>query len=152
MSSQQIRTLLEQIVREIGDSVYISAEDKDIESFFEWTRKVLPELRSNLSGYIEFSKIADGLSFNGLYIYSIVPRSENNIYDSNEEWWDNERQKRYLFFADDSISWYCLEISSGVFYVLDKPSGERMEHFQSFDELICRALEAVLCDEDDDED
>ena len=147
MLSEQIKSLVERIdisKRKIGRSAYSSADNYCEKSFFEWTEKLFPGVKSDLSGYIAFSKIANGLNYNGLFVYSIIPGDKYNIYNSNEEWWDVGNQRKYLFFADDSISWYCLDVSSGIFNVLDKPGGEEMEQYCSFDELLSCALEASL--------
>ena len=139
MSSNEVYAIVERIdisKRRIGRSAYSSASENDEKEFLEWLSKISPDLKDSLSGYIAFSKIANGLNYNGLFIYSITPGAKYNIYSSNEEWWDVEEQKKYLFFADDSISWYCQEISSGAFYVMNKPGGEKMEQYKSFNELF----------------
>jgi len=147
MSCNEVYAIVERIdtsKRRIGRSAYSSASENNEKDFLKWLNKISPDLENSLSGYIAFSKIANGLNYNGLFIYSITPGDKHSIYSTNEEWWDVEEQKKYLFFADDSISWYCQEISSGAFYVLDRPSGEKMEQHQTFDELLCSALNAAL--------
>jgi hypothetical protein len=142
----QINEIIEQIdvlKRSFGRNVYSSAKEEDEEKFLDWIKDIFRG-GMDLSSYVSFSRLANGLNHNGLFFYSITPQAKNNIYDSNEEWWEVEDHRKYLFFADDSISWYCMEILSGEYYVLDKPSGEKMKSFSSFNELLYCALEAAL--------
>ena len=106
--------------------------------------KLFPNLTLNISEIISFSRAANGLNFNGLFVYSLTPDIENNIYESNSEWWNNEHQRKYLFLADDSISWYCVDTKEAAFLVLDKPSGERINKCKTFDELILIALDIAF--------
>jgi hypothetical protein len=140
-------TLLKQIDEEeqaFGDSIYQSCSDEEVSFFSAWVSQHFSIEENKLRDYIDFSRVANALNYNGLFVYGISKENEYSIFAMNEVWWDVETQKRYLFYADDSISWYCLDVSSGVFYVLDKPSGEKMEQYQTFDELLCCALEAAL--------
>jgi len=136
---------IEEIENKFGGSIFNSCNESDISAFQVWIDEINLKCSHELSGFIDISRIADGLTFNGLIIYSITPDDdENSIYSMNETWWENEHLSKYLFFADDSISWFCLEISTGIFRVLDKASGEKMEEYSSFNELICRAFETML--------
>ena len=141
----RITTLLQRIEereQKFGDSIYNSHTDP--EHFLKWGRECFPNLEADFSVYLFLTSLVDGLNFNGLYIYGTTPNADYNIYDNNLDWWDVEYQKRYLFFADDSISWFCLEADSGIYYVLDKPSGSKMEQFETLGELLVRALETSL--------
>lgn len=85
--------------------------------------------------YIRFLRTNNGLDFNGLKIYGVDSSLLENapsdaIYgfiETNEVWYENIDQKQYLFFGDDDISWYCLNISKGTYEIRDKPSGTLME-------------------------
>jgi len=133
---------IEEREQKFGDSIYQSCSDS--EYFYKWVKECFPNLEADFSAYLFLTGIADGLNFNGLYIYGITPNSEYDIYENNLDWWDVEYQKRYLFFGDDSISWFCLEADSGIYYILDKPSGSKMEQFETLGELLISALETSL--------
>jgi hypothetical protein len=53
-------------------------------------------------------------------------------------------KSNYLFFGDSNISWYCLDIDNNVFLELDKPSGDIVEEYNSFQEMINEAIKSVL--------
>jgi hypothetical protein len=128
----------------IHRSIYNQISEDAIHYFKEWLKtRVCVEL-DYLDAMVAFAKLADGLNFNGLFIYSLDPTANHNIYDSNADWWEVEAQRQYLFFADDDISWYCVQLEDKEFWVLDKPSGERMESFDSLDALLTAALETSL--------
>ena len=68
--------------------------------------------------YIEFLTEINGLEHNGLVVYGIddnIVRKKSNqsvtgYIDTNEIWYENDEQKKYMFFADGNISWYCYNI------------------------------------------
>jgi len=133
---------IEEREQKFGDSIYQSCTDS--EYFYKWVKECFPNLETDFSAILFLTRIADGFNHNGLYIYGLTPTKKYNIYESNLVWWENENQKRYLFFADYDISWYCLEVSSGFYYELDKPSGSKMEQFETLGELLISALETSL--------
>ena len=118
------------------------ASDDEINNLKNWFAN---HSQINIEEYIELIKYINGLSFNGLLIYSLDKECEYNIYNSNEEWWcDNEEQQQYIFFGDDSISWYCVNKNTGKYFILDKPGGNIMEEYGTFNELIIEALNVCL--------
>lgn len=101
--------------------------------------------------YMTFLKQVNGLDFNGLVIYGVdgylLSTASDDVYgfiSMNEIWRENKEQKQYIFFADSSIAWYCLDLESNVYVELDKPSGTVMETYDSFDSLIYTAIQSVL--------
>jgi len=130
--------------RVFDETVYSSVSEKDKAYFADWVNKICPDEKIDFSIFVSFCEIANGLNNNGLFVYSIIPQSENNIYDSNEDWWDVPENKKYIFLGDDDISWYCMEIASGDCYVLDKPSGENIDKYESIEELLLFALTTSL--------
>jgi hypothetical protein len=135
---------IEKIKNRDGKSILLPANDKNIQAIKEWTSR---NIRENLwiSEYENLLKIVNGLEFNGLVIYNAQPDDENNGFiGANEIWRDNEWDSNYLFFGDSSISWYCLDIDDNVFLELDKPSGDIVEEYNSFKEMIDEALKSVL--------
>jgi hypothetical protein len=146
--NNEIKDLLDKIEEEekqYGDSVFAKngkANEKEIEYFKKWivkySNKGFPE-------YIDFVKIINGLNFNGLFLYSLNKKCEYNIYESNETWWDDdEEQKRYIFIGDNDISWFCLNKDNGKYYILDKPGGTIMNEYETFAEIIIKALKISL--------
>ncbi|HOV27514.1 MAG TPA: YrhA family protein [Pseudobacteroides sp.] len=103
--------------------------------------------------YITFLNYINGLNFNGLVIYGIddyIMEAEEDInedtgfIESNELWYENEWQKKYMFFGHSGITWYCYDIEKKIYLELDKPSGSRGLEYNSFDELINKALYDAL--------
>jgi hypothetical protein len=147
MHNETIKILLEKIEIKkqiIKKSIYHAISQDDICFFSKWCSKHFNIDSEVLSECTSLAEIADGLNYNGLFIYSLKPDEENNIYETNDIWWENEEQRKYLFFADDSISWFCWNAEDRLFYILDKPSGEKMDNFVSFAEMMTVALETTL--------
>ena len=102
--------------------------------------------------YIDFLSLINGLEYNGLILYgideNIVDKTNKQkvtgYIDSNEIWYENEWQKKYIFFGDGNISWFCFDISKNNYVELDKPSGELQQEFSGFAEMIEYALESSL--------
>lgn len=98
--------------------------------------------------YIEFLSKINGVEYNGLVLYGVddsITDGNNNqtvtgYIATNEIWYENEGQKAYMFFGDGNISWYCYDISRGIYVELDKPSGELEQEFQNFYDMIDSAL------------
>ncbi len=135
---------IEKIKNQDGKSIMSPASDKNIQLIKDWVSK---NVRENIwiSEYEKLLKIANGLEFNGLVIYNAQSDDENNGFiGANEIWRDNEWDSDYLFFGDSSISWYCFNIDKCVFIELDKPSGEIMEEYKSFEDMINEAIKSVL--------
>ncbi|GHU11462.1 hypothetical protein FACS1894151_11140 [Spirochaetia bacterium] len=42
------------------------------------------------------------------------------------------------------MSWYCLRIGNGKYYVLAKPGGEEMAKYETFNDILNMALEISL--------
>jgi hypothetical protein len=107
---------------------------------------VLPE------SYIEFLKRMNGLDFNGLVIYGVdevlldreMDEEVHGFIETNEIWYENDWQKKYVFFGDSDTAWYCFDLKSCVYVELDKPSGTIIQSFESFDSMLGEALETTL--------
>lgn len=135
---------IEKIKNQDGQSSMLPASDKNIQLIKEWVSK---NVRENLwiSEYEKLLKIVNGLEFNGLVIYNAKSDDETNGFiEENEIWRDNEWDSDYLFFGDSSISWYCFDIDNCVFLELDKPSGDIVEEYESFRDMINEAIKSVL--------
>lgn len=125
-----------------GQTVLDSASDEEIKLFQKWIINKYGEI--DVDDYIYLVKLANGIDFNGLVIYSIKNQSESSIYDSNEIWHENDNLKSYLFYADSDITWYCFDVSNKVYCELDKPSGEVIQIYQTFNDMINVALDSVM--------
>lgn len=102
--------------------------------------------------YLNFLHIVNGLQFNGLNIYGIdeelldITSNESieGIMEMNELWHENDEMKKYIFFGDADISWYCYNRDENVYMELDKPSGTIIGSFDDFDSMLKTALEVAL--------
>lgn len=102
--------------------------------------------------YIEVLKIINGLDFNGFVLYGIDTdflteeplQPIQGIICSNLEWYDLEDNKRYIFLGTDNISWYVWDKIKEAFFLLDKPSGDEVEEYQSFYDMFRRLLTTAL--------
>ncbi|MEK3889368.1 YrhA family protein [Bacillus sp. FSL K6-3431] len=125
-------------------SIRKSASRDNIEVLKRWISQNIKE-DLWIREYESLLKETDGLDFNGLVIYNARADDKNNgLIAANEIWYENEWQRSYLFFGDSSISWYCLDIDNNYFLELDKPSGDIMEQYNSFNEMIKNAMNSVL--------
>lgn len=135
---------IEEFKNRDNKSIMTPANDKDIQLTKEWVSKNVNE---NLwvKDHEAFLKKANGLEFNGLVIYNANPNDDNNgIIGANEIWRENDWDSNYLFFGDSNISWYSLDVDNNVFVELDKPSGEVVEEFENFNEMLEEAINSVL--------
>lgn len=104
------------------------------------------------SEYMDVLKIINGLDFNGFVLYGIDTeflgekplQPIQGIVLSNLEWYELEDNKRYIFFGTDNISWYVWDKLKESYFLLDKPSGDEVEEYQSFDDMFRRMLETSL--------
>ncbi|MCM3188257.1 YrhA family protein [Bacillus subtilis] len=102
--------------------------------------------------YKKFLQTVNGLDFNGLVIYGLdqeLLRKENDeeVYgfiETNEQWHENDEQKKYLFFGDSDTAWYCLDVIENEYLELDKPSGTLMNKFNDFNAMLADALKISL--------
>ncbi|HEX9063431.1 MAG TPA: YrhA family protein [Clostridia bacterium] len=97
--------------------------------------------------YLLFLSCINGVEFNGLVIYGVddyITESNDNedrgYIESNELWYENEEQKKYMFFGHSSITWYCYDVEKKIYLELNKPSGSRGSEYDSFYKLIDKAL------------
>ncbi|MFK3961890.1 YrhA family protein [Pseudalkalibacillus hwajinpoensis] len=137
-------TEVEKIKNQDGKSIMSSANDKNINEIRKWISSNSSE-NSGVFEYEAFLKKVNGLEFNGLVIYNANQYDKNNGFiEANEIWQENEWEGNYLFFGDSNTSWYCLDIDKHTFLELDKPSGDIVEEYSSFEEMITEALKSVL--------
>lgn len=135
--------IIDNILKRYEETIYATSSPQDLDYFCKWFLENCEGLSLD-DEYIEIIALIDCFDFNGLSFYSINNDNENNIYESNDIYWENENLKKYLFIGEDSISWYAIAIDSGKYYMLDKPSSSSMREFNAFKELLLVALESVL--------
>ncbi|MEC1289392.1 YrhA family protein [Bacillus mojavensis] len=146
--------LLEEIRKteaKYGDELNSPVTDQEIRNFEEAVLGKFP-VNEIPSGYKKFLQTVNGLDFNGLVIYGLdqeLLREENDeeVYgfiETNEQWHENDEQKKYLFFGDSDTAWYCLDVIQNEYLELDKPSGTLMNKFNDFNAMLSDALKVSL--------
>ncbi|MCB7159969.1 YrhA family protein [Bacillus subtilis] len=146
--------LLEEIRKteaKYGDELNSPVTDQEIRNFEEAVLGKFP-VNEIPSGYKKFLQTVNGLDFNGLVIYGLdqeLLREENDeeVYgfiETNEQWHENDEQKKYLFFGDSDTAWYCLDVIQNEYLELDKPSGTLMNKFNDFNAMLADALKVSL--------
>jgi hypothetical protein len=149
MLREQLRQI-EKNLEKYGEKLQPPATAKAIEHLRKQAKKRynadLPEQ------YIDFLRTVNGLDFNGLTIYSADnpmqdDSSTESVYgfiESNEVWHENEWQRKYLFFGDSDIGWYCINLDTGLYEEQDKPSGTVMKTFKDFVSMLESAVQRRL--------
>ena len=144
---------LREIVQEqktYGEKVNIGASEGELKRFFEEAKcKRRVELPAD---YAEILKTVNGLEFNGYILYGIDERlldktpdqSINGLIARNEVWYENDRQKRYVFIGESDISWYVYDLEERRYSELDNPSGEECEVFSSLECMVEKMLNDAL--------
>ncbi|MFT4400423.1 YrhA family protein [Bacillus sp. SW14] len=146
--------LLEEIRKteaKYGDELNSPVTDQEIRNFEEAVLGKFP-VNEIPSGYKKFLQTVNGLDYNGLVIYGLdqeLLREENDeeVYgfiETNEQWHENDEQKKYLFFGDSDTAWYCLDVIENEYLELDKPSGTLMNKFNNFTAMLADALKVSL--------
>ncbi|MCY7767897.1 YrhA family protein [Bacillus inaquosorum] len=136
-----------------GDEPNSSATEKEINKFEAAVVGKFP-INEIPTGYKEFLQSVNGLDFNGLVIYGIdndllEEGKDEEVYgfiETNEQWHENDEQKKYLFFGDSDTAWYCLDVIENKYLELDKPSGTPMNKFDDFNAMLAVALKVSLDD------
>lgn len=133
---------LANVLEEYGQNILEPASNEEIEAFQKWVIDKYGEI--DIDEYIYLVKLANGIEFNGLVIYSLKSESEESIYDSNDIWHENINLKEYLFYGDSDITWYCFDVNNKIFSELDKPSGEVIKTYETFNDMLNVALGSVM--------
>ncbi|WP_225435368.1 YrhA family protein [Bacillus aerolatus] len=133
-----------------GERINTGASEEELTEF---QKSVKEELHNELPNeYINVLKIINGLEFNGFILYGIdevlLGNKPNQHIDglitSNQIWYENEEQKKYLFLGESNISWYVFDINKTQYIELDNPSGREMVKFKEFDEMFEKILSDSL--------
>ena len=141
---------IKQVSVKFNDTLNDGITDKELEALISGVEK---ELQVSLpEAYIDVLKLINGLEFNGYILYGAdkellenIPNQRiNGLIDNNKVWYDNEWEKKYLFLGDSSISWYAYDVESGSYFELDKPSGDEMQEFSCFEEMLEKILTDAL--------
>ncbi len=98
--------------------------------------------------YLDIISKINGIEFNGFILYGVdeyllehqINQSIYGLVDSNQIWYENEEQKKYLFLGESNISWYVYEYKKKCFIELDNPSGRESNKFNSFYEIFNKIL------------
>ena len=100
-------------------------------------------------GYLAFLSVVNGLDWNGLVVYASQPslivgftdRFIEGFVEGNLTYRDFEPLKGHLIFADDGDALFTYQISTSKYQVLTSVSLSLLESFDTFDELLCKALQ-----------
>ncbi|TXS01876.1 SMI1/KNR4 family protein [Bacillus sp. SH7-1] len=141
---------IEKIEKSFNDKLNTPATDTEIQRLREHAKeKINIDLPRE---YVEFLKTVNGLDFNGLVLYGVdsslleTEKDEQicGFIETNEIWYENEFQKKYLFFGDSNIAWFCKNLSDRTYLELDKPSGTVMNTYNDFNTMLEEALKTAL--------
>lgn len=115
-----------------------SIDDADIEPLKNTVRD---QFGVSLSEeYIEFLRLSNGLSVNGLNVYGGKPYDEdyyiNGIVDLNSELWTEPTLTNYFSYGDESSTRLIYNKESKLFEAVDSVTWEKLDSFNSFGELL----------------
>lgn len=134
------------IKKELGTKMQSPASDGDI---YELIDKVKKYYKIDLPiDYIEFLKLNDGLVFSGLFVYGsktqkIVGYKDRfllGLVEANKLWRENEENRQYVFFADDDLSLYGLNLNTLEYEELDRSSGDKLNTAASFTKILVNSI------------
>lgn len=105
--------------------------------------------------FAEFWKIQNGLEFDGNIFYhadsvlsdDIDPMdaaTNNAIIASNIIWHENQDFSKYVFLGDGNIDWFVYDTERKNYLILDKPSGDMLEAFATFEDFFSTCLSRLV--------
>jgi len=104
-------------------------------------------LESIPNGYIDFLKLSNGFSWNGIEFYSTyrVTDPETNymlldIVSANDEFNDLYQLDHLVLLGKEDEDYYAYNISNGLYEILERESRQAMEEFKTFDELFVKTV------------
>lgn len=124
----------------VGYAELKGCSDSEISSLDTWLTEHLSIDRNRMTDYKDFFRLANGLDHDGLVIYNIISDDVDSIYYMNEVWWEVEENRRYLFLGNSDISFFCFDLVTSEFKVLDLPSGTLEETYTLFDDMLDKHL------------
>lgn len=128
---------------EFGHELPNGISSGDIDKLKAWILEKYEE-GAPLQDYYSMLQNINGFEYEGLFIYGFQPGSSQiDIVWNNEIWGENEWRGNYLFLGDGDMSWLALELDSGMFYELDKPSGTIMREFSSFEDMLMELIQEL---------
>ncbi|MBR7158301.1 MAG: YrhA family protein [Alphaproteobacteria bacterium] len=145
--------IIERIIDERDSSVELPANARNLTICQkEFTEHGLPEIPS---GYTEFLKEANGLSWNGFEFYGTAEFSTDaedediiSLLEANQDF-DEEEGK--LLLGQSEEEQYVYNIATKKYEIVDSITGEEIESYASFEDLFTDLMENVLSAIDDDE-
>ncbi|HFK6936551.1 TPA: YrhA family protein [Listeria monocytogenes] len=135
---------IEKQEKEFGEMLPNKISNEKIKKFKSWMVTKFGESTVADQYINSFLVNTNGLNFNGLFLYGFDTEEDIDLVENNEIWHENEWNKKYLFFGEDSISWYVWDSEINIFQILDKPGGEVEEEFNNISELIEKAMQISL--------
>ncbi|TGA96122.1 SMI1 / KNR4 family protein [Sporolactobacillus shoreae] len=129
----------------VGYEIVAPAHKIEIDRLKDWT---FSHIKNDLwfSEYEDFLKLRNGLDFDGFIIYCTNPEDENNDFIIANSVWRNEYKENgnYLFFGESGISWFVFDITLERFVELDKPSGDFIKSYDSFNHMLINILKRAI--------
>lgn len=102
--------------------------------------------------YLMMLQMINGIEYNGFILYGIDEyllerKSKQRItgaIHTNQEWYELEENKSYIFLAEDELSWYVLDEKKDAYRIMSKPTGDYLEEYNDFETLLDRMLGDAL--------
>ncbi|MEW9676257.1 YrhA family protein [Lentibacillus sp. L22] len=142
-----IKELINQLKSEMksfGEKPPQPADETSLKKVRKWVLNRF-EGENFFNEYEEFLKVMNGFDYNGLIIYNSDINDENNGFiNANTIWWENEELENYVFFGDSDISWLCYDLKHKRFCELDKPSGDLIEVYTTYEQMLEEAIRNIL--------
>lgn len=140
----EIMMKLEKLQSNLGYTIASPAKEENILILKKWVADHIV-LDLWFSEYEEFLKRRDGLEFDGLVIFNSDPKdATKGFITANELWRADPVYSHYVYFGDTDISWFAYDLNKKKYVELDKPSSDFIEAFDSFNQMLESAIEALL--------
>lgn len=105
--------------------------------------------------FTAFWQAQNGLEFDGNVFYhadSVLsnhidpmdPATNNAIIASNIIWHENDEFSQYIFLGDGNINWFVYDAESKNYLILDKPSGDAVQVFETFEDFFSSYLAGLV--------
>ena len=99
--------------------------------------------------YLDFLLVCDGLVENGHTLYASYNHEKDGIlcgvFELNEIWHEqDERFKKYIYFGDGNMDLYVFNKVTNKYEVLDRYSGDGIEVFNSFEQMLMYILKMMI--------
>ena len=102
--------------------------------------------------YLDVLSRINGIEFNGFILYGVdqylleheMKQLVYGLLEFNHIWYENEKQREYLFLGESNISWYVYQYKNQCYMELDQPSGREIHRFRNFYEMFDKVLDEAI--------